>query len=187
MKLSGLILIAAATSTEAFSLQSTKSMQLRDANTKAEVLATTTKAATIAASFFAGMSVAAGVAFADTSTTQLNDPTMSFAPSSSSSTTLISTSSTDPFQLPSYESSIKNKAIEIDLEAVNKDILDKAAARRDDKNVDAANNAERIALKKMEAEEEVRLTRMREYAKQEREDAIAKEKAETKANRWNTF
>ena len=65
--------------------------------------------------------------------------------------------------------------------------MDKAAAKRDDKNVNAANNAERIALKKMEAEEELRLERMREYAKQEREAAIAREKAETKANRWNTF
>ena len=182
MKLSGLLLIVVSSSTEAFSLQSTKSIQLPNENIKAELSTATTKVATVAATFFAGMSVAAGVAFADT---QIHEPSMSFSPSSS--TTLISASASDPFALPSYESATKNKAIEIDLEAVNKDILDKAAARRDDKNVDAANNAERIALKKMEAEEEVRLTRMREYAKQEREAAIAKEKAETKANRWNTF
>mmetsp|Transcript_321 Transcript_321/g.336 ORF Transcript_321/g.336 Transcript_321/m.336 type:complete len:156 (-) Transcript_321:454-921(-) len=98
-----------------------------------------------------------------------------------------SAASSDPFALPSYSDAVSNKAIELDLGSVNKKILDDAATRRDDRNVDKANNDRFIELKNLEAEEEVRLNRMREFAKKEREERIAQEKAEAKANRWSTF
>ena len=75
----------------------------------------------------------------------------------------------------------------MNLDDVNKKIMDDAAARRDDRNVNKQNNDAYIQLKAEEAEEEKRLIRMREFAKKEREERIAQEKAETKANRWNTF
>lgn len=96
-------------------------------------------------------------------------------------------SSGDPFALPSYSDAVSNKAIDMKLEDVNKKILDDAAARRDDRNVDKENNQRFIQLKQEEAEEEKRLERMKELAKREREERIAREKEETKANRWNTF
>ncbi len=75
----------------------------------------------------------------------------------------------------------------MDLESVNKKILDDAAAKRDDRNVNRENNERYIELKREEAEEEARMIRLKEMAKREREERIAREKAETKANRWNTF
>ena len=98
-----------------------------------------------------------------------------------------SSASGDPFALPSYSDAVKNKSVDMNLDEVNKKILDDAAAKRDDRNVDKVNNERYIQLKQEEAEEEKRLERMRAYAQQEREERIAKEKAETKANRWNTF
>ncbi|GFH50781.1 hypothetical protein CTEN210_07257 [Chaetoceros tenuissimus] len=111
---------------------------------------------------------------------------MEYQPASFSSITL-SKEIGDPFALPSYSESIKNKNIEIDLESVNKKIQDDAAARRDDKNVNAEANQRSIDIRKEEEEEEKRMARMREYAKREREEAIQREKAEIAANRWNTF
>jgi hypothetical protein len=96
-------------------------------------------------------------------------------------------STSDPFALPSYSDAVRNKAVEMNLDDVNKKIMDDAAARRDDRNVNKQNNDAYIQLKAEEAEEEKRLIRMREFAKKEREERIAQEKAETKANRWNTF
>jgi len=93
----------------------------------------------------------------------------------------------DPFALPSYSESIKNKNLELDLESINKATQDKAAAKRFDPSVDRENNEKFIDLRKEEKEEEARMERMRDYAKRERLEAIEKEKAETKANRWNTF
>ncbi len=98
-----------------------------------------------------------------------------------------SATSGDPFSLPSYSEAVKNKSVDMNLEEVNKKIMDDAAAKRDDRKVDQENNQRFIALRQEEAEEEKRLERMRELAKKEREERIAKEKAETKANRWNTF
>lgn len=106
---------------------------------------------------------------------------IAFIPQSSSA------ASSDPFALPSYSDAIKNKSVEMNLEQVNQKILDDAAAKRDDRNVNKENNDRYIQLKMEEAEEEKRLERMRELAKREREERIAAEKAETKANRWNTF
>lgn len=77
--------------------------------------------------------------------------------------------------------------IEVDLDPVNKKILDDAKAKREDKNVNKENNQAAINLRKEEQEEEERLERMREYARRERLEAIEREKAETKANRWKTF
>mmetsp|Transcript_6815 Transcript_6815/g.8493 ORF Transcript_6815/g.8493 Transcript_6815/m.8493 type:complete len:189 (+) Transcript_6815:158-724(+) len=107
--------------------------------------------------------------------------TLTFLPQSSSAV------SSDPFALPSYSDAVSNKAIEMNLESVNKKILEEAAAKRDDRNVNKENNERFIELKKEEAEEEARMIRLKELAKREREERIAKEKAETKANRWNTF
>lgn len=105
-----------------------------------------------------------------------------------SSTIILSTKSLDdPFALPSYSEATKNKAIEIDLETLNKATLSKADAKRYDINVDKESKDRSTAVKKEEDEEEARLERMRQYAKQERLASIEREKAETKANRWNTF
>ena len=106
--------------------------------------------------------------------------TLAFVPQSSSA-------SSDPFALPSYSEAVKNKSVDMNLEDVNKKIQDDAAAKRDDRNVNKVNNEAYIALKAEEAEEEKRMIRLKEMAKREREERIAAEKAETKANRWNTF
>ncbi len=107
-------------------------------------------------------------------------------------------STTDQFTLPSYNDATKNKITAVDkvtyksawdeeLEKVNQKILDQASASRDDKSVNKENNERFIQLKAEEAEEEQRMIRMRKMAEQERIERIAQEKAETKANRWNTF
>lgn len=75
----------------------------------------------------------------------------------------------------------------MDLEAVNKKIMEEAARKRDDTNVDKENTQRFIDLRKEEEEEEKRLQKMRDYAKKEREEAIRREKEEIAANRWNTF
>lgn len=105
-------------------------------------------------------------------------------PQSSSASSSVSS---DPFTLPSYSDAVSNKTIDLKLEDINKKILDDAAAKRDDPNVDKENNLRMIELKQEEAEEERRLARMKALAQKEREERIAREKAEAKANRWNTF
>ena len=110
---------------------------------------------------------------------------IAFIPQSSSAAS--SSTISDPFALPSYSDAIKNKSVEMNLEEVNKKILDDAASKRDDSMVNKEGNDRYIQLKMEEAEEEKRLERMRELARREREERIAAEKAETKANRWNTF
>jgi hypothetical protein len=107
--------------------------------------------------------------------------TLTFIPQSASA------ASSDPFALPSYSDAIKNKSVDLNLEDVNKKIINDAAAKRDDSSVNRENNLRYIELKAEEAEEEKRMIRMKELAKREREERIAQEKAETKANRWNTF
>lgn len=112
---------------------------------------------------------------------------VAFIPQSSSASSSSSSISSDPFALPSYSDAVGNKTIDLKLEDINKKILDDAAAKRDDPNVDKENNLRMIELKQEEAEEERRLARMKALAQQEREERIAREKAEAKANRWNTF
>lgn len=89
--------------------------------------------------------------------------------------------------LPSYEALKKNTLMEIDVDSVNQKTMRAAQAVRDDKNVDKENNQRSIELRKEEDEENKRMIRMKEYAKQEREEQLKKDKAETAANRWNTF
>jgi len=89
--------------------------------------------------------------------------------------------------MPSYDGSIKNIKIEIDLDSVNNKIQADARAKREDKSVDKENNQASIDLRREEQEEDKRMEKMREYAKRERTEAIERERAESKANRWSTF
>jgi hypothetical protein len=93
----------------------------------------------------------------------------------------------DPFAMPKYEEASQNKNLDLKLELTNKATLDKAAAKREDKNIDKENNQRFQELKKLEAEEDARLLRMKKYAEEERLQKIEKEKAEIRANKWNTF
>lgn len=93
----------------------------------------------------------------------------------------------DPFALPKYEEASQNKSLDLKLELTNKATLDKAAAKREDRNIDKENNQRFQDLKKLEAEEDARLLRMKKYAEEERLQKIEKEKAEIRANKWNTF
>jgi len=176
MKISTILLLSAASSSSAFSVsqkQQTISKPVQKIASAAATIATT-------------LAISANVATASSLDINSNFDLNQIS-SSSTSILVSSTSAGDPFALPSYSESVKNKNIEIDLESVNKKILDDAASKRDDKNVNKENNAAAIDLRREEQEEEKRLERMREYAKRERQEAIEREKAETRANRWNTF
>mmetsp|Transcript_27301 Transcript_27301/g.40441 ORF Transcript_27301/g.40441 Transcript_27301/m.40441 type:complete len:172 (-) Transcript_27301:89-604(-) len=141
------------------------------------------KIAGAAATIAATLTLSANVATASIPATE-ND----FISTSGSSTIIISSKDIgDPFALPSYSDSIKNVIGTIDVDSVNKKTMDEAKALREDKSVDQENNQRNIELRKQEEEEDKRMLRMKEYAKQEREEQIKREKAETAANRWNTF
>lgn len=96
-------------------------------------------------------------------------------------------SSVDPFAMPKYEEASQNKSLDMRLDLTNQAALEKAAAKRDDKNIDKENNQRFQELKRLEAEEDARLMRMKKYAEQERLEKIEREKAEIRANKWNTF
>jgi hypothetical protein len=110
-----------------------------------------------------------------------------FISTSASTSILLSKDMGDPMTLPSYDTLKKNSVAEFDVESVNKKTMQQSRAMRDDKNVNKENNQRYIELRKDEDEEDKRMTRMKEYAKQEREEQLKKEKAESAANRWNTF
>jgi hypothetical protein len=96
-------------------------------------------------------------------------------------------SDADPFAMPKYEEASQNKSLDLKLELTNKATLDKAAAKREDKNIEKENNQRFQDLKRLEAEEDARLLRMKKYAEEERLQKIEREKAEIRANKWNTF
>lgn len=93
----------------------------------------------------------------------------------------------DPFALPSYTDLSKNVVGSWDVDSVNKKTMDEANAARFDKSVNKESNDRDIELRRQEEEEDKRMLRMKEYARQEREESLKREKAETRANRWNTF
>lgn len=101
--------------------------------------------------------------------------------------TSVVVSSVDPFAMPKYEEASQNKSLDMRLDLTNQATLEKAAAKREDKNIDKENNQRFQELKRLEAEEDARLLRMKKYAEQERLDKIEREKAEIRANKWNTF
>lgn len=174
MKLSTILAITAIGSASAFSVS----------NKQASIPKQAQKIASVAATIATTLTISANVATASPADLSNIDSTFD---QQGTSIMLSSGDASDPFAMPSYDGSKKNVLIEIDLDSINKKIQDDAKAKREDKNVNKENNQAAIDLRKEEQEEEKRLERMREYAKRERLEAIEKEKAETKANRWNTF
>lgn len=175
MKVTGIIAILSVGSTAAFSVS----------NQQQSIAKHVQKISSAAATLATALTISANVATAAPAPTDMNT-NMNMDQGSS---ILLSSrgDSTDPFSLPSYDDSIKKGVIEVDLDSVNSKILEDAKAKRDDKNVNKEANARSIELRKEEEEENKRMERMREFAKRERLEAIEREKAETKANRWNTF
>lgn len=175
MKVTGIIAILSVGSTAAFSVS----------NQQQSISKHVQKISSAAATLATALTISANVATAAPAPTDMNT-NMNMDQGSS---ILLSSrgDSTDPFSLPSYDDSIKKGVIEVDLDSVNSKILEDAKAKRDDKNVNKEANARSIELRKEEEEENKRMERMREFAKRERLEAIEREKAETKANRWNTF
>lgn len=142
-----------------------------------------TKAATAMAT---SLTIASSVAMASPVDVNSNkDFTMGSLTTVTNSAILLADS--DPFAMPKYEEASQNKNLDLKLELTNKATLDKAAAKREDKNIDKENNQRFQELKKLEAEEDARLLRMKKYAEEERLQKIEKEKAEIRANKWNTF
>ncbi len=174
MKLSTILAFTAIGSASAFSVS----------NKQASIPKHAQKIASVAATIATTLTISANVATASPADLSNIDSTFD---QQGTSIMLSRGEASDPFAMPSYDGSTKNVLIEIDLDSVNKKILEDAKAKREDKNVNKENNQAAIDLRKEEQEEEKRLERMREYAKRERLEAIEKEKAETKANRWNTF
>ena len=171
MKISAVLALSTFASTGAFSVSP-------KASGNVSVPKPVQQLGTAASTLIATLTIASSAATATPADLNMDFPT-------TSSTIVLS--GVDPFAMPSYAEATKNKNIEVDLESINKEIMDKAAAARDSKEVNKENNQSYIDLRKAEKEEEARMQALRERAKQERLEAIAKEKAETKANRWNTF
>ena len=177
MKVTGIIAILSVGSTAAFSVS----------NQQQSISKHVQKISSAAATLATALTISANVATAAPAPTDMNT-NMNMNMDQGSSILLSSRGdSTDPFSLPSYDDSIKKGVIEVDLDSVNSKILEDAKAKRDDKNVNREANTRSIELRKEEEEENKRMERMREFAKRERLEAIEREKAETKANRWNTF
>jgi hypothetical protein len=143
------------------------------------------KIAGAAATIAATLTISANIATASIPTTENK---FNFISSSESSTMIISAKDTgDPFALPSYTDLSKNVVGSWDVDSVNKKTMDEANAARFDKSVNKESNDRDIELRRQEEEEDKRMLRMKEYARQEREESLKREKAETRANRWNTF
>jgi hypothetical protein len=143
------------------------------------------KIASVAATIVTALTISANVATA--SPTDINMNMENNFHQQTSSILLSRGEASDPFAMPSYDGSIKNIKIEIDLDSVNNKIQADARAKREDKSVDKENNQASIDLRREEQEEDKRMEKMREYAKRERTEAIERERAESKANRWSTF
>lgn len=90
-------------------------------------------------------------------------------------------------ELPSYKEATKNRNIEVDVESANKATIEASRKARFDKNVDVEGKNRSNAVKKEELEEEDRMEKMMRLADEERKAKLAKDKAESQANRWNTF
>ena len=141
------------------------------------------KIAGAAATIAATLTISANIATASIPATENN-----LISTSESSTMIISAKDIgDPFALPSYTDLSKNVVGSWDVDSVNKKTMDEAKAAREDRSVNKESNDRDIELRRQEEEEDKRMLRMKEYARQEREESLKREKAETRANRWNTF
>ncbi|KAL3782707.1 hypothetical protein HJC23_012226 [Cyclotella cryptica] len=103
-------------------------------------------------------------------------------PSSSSTTTL------DQFTLPSYDAAKGSTLIDLNAEVqdVNKKTMATAKAKRE--YVDqSAEKAEMDELRRIEEEEKKLFESMTKQSDADRKARIEAEKAESRANRWNTF
>ncbi|KAL9186230.1 hypothetical protein ACHAXT_005468 [Thalassiosira profunda] len=94
----------------------------------------------------------------------------------------------DEFSLPSYDSSKGTSLIDLnsEVESVNKKTMAKAKAKREFVDT-SAEKLEADQLRKAEKDGGSLLDSMLGSAESERKAAIEAEKAETRANRWNTF
>lgn len=90
-------------------------------------------------------------------------------------------------ELPSYKEATKNKGIELDFESVNKATIEAARKDRFDQKVDVEGKNRANAVRKDEKDEEDRMEKMMRLADEERKAKLAKDKAASQANRWNTF
>jgi len=147
----------------------------------------------VVGTFFAGMGLAAQVAFATPLPYPVEPacpPTAATTLSSSTSPTvssLLLSDSTNIFELPSYADAKKNKSIEVDVESANRATMEKSRQKRFDTTVDVAGKDRSNNVRKDEIKEEDRMERMMRLADEERKEKLAREKEESKANRWNTF
>ncbi|KAL3779611.1 hypothetical protein ACHAWO_004662 [Cyclotella atomus] len=94
----------------------------------------------------------------------------------------------DQFTLPSYDSSKGVTVIDLkdEVQDVNKKTMAAAKAKREYKD-DSLNKAEFDKLRAIEAEESKLFESMTKQSDADKKARIEMEKAETRANRWNTF
>eukprot|EP00555_Chaetoceros_dichaeta_P006324 CAMPEP_0198257236 /NCGR_PEP_ID=MMETSP1447-20131203/6962_1 /TAXON_ID=420782 /ORGANISM="Chaetoceros dichaeta, Strain CCMP1751" /LENGTH=200 /DNA_ID=CAMNT_0043944081 /DNA_START=103 /DNA_END=705 /DNA_ORIENTATION=+ len=139
--------------------------------------------AVTAGTFFAGMSLAAQAALATPNTL----PTLSTELPPTTASSLLLSGTDNIFELPSYSEATKNRAIEVDLDTVNKAVVDKERKQRFNTNIDVESKTRSNAVRKDEIKEEDRMEKMMRLADEERKERLAKDKAESKATRWSTF
>jgi hypothetical protein len=138
-----------------------------------------------ASSFLLGLGLSAQVVFA-------NDATMMDAPqhySATLSSTMVQSSATlEQFSLPSYDAAKENALLDLndEVQDVNKKTQASAKAKREyvDKS---AEKTEMDELRRIEEEEAKLFSSMTKESDNARKERIAAEKAESRANRWNTF
>ena len=164
----------------------TKVMQHLHA-TKPSTATTAITAAT--ASVMLGIGLSTQAAFAnDAAVLELEQPSQYYSSTSILSSSTVVLAEIDKFSLPSYDASKGSVLIDIssDLETVNKKTMTLAKERRE-KTDTSAEKLQADEMRRAEKDGSSLLESLLGESDLDRRARIEAEKAETRANRWNTF